>query len=464
MLSFATEFPVRHTGPQAFVAAVRRWIEGSPHTTFNASSFSEMPADGRWTAGTAAERLEAMLASGGESATAAFKHTALNGGIEWTTTVVYSKAPEDDWVSIRTDRQSSQPQISLPSAKKPLIVKTILSELGGGLDSELYVSDQPFYLAPNDLGMATRLLNADADNYLPIVYVSCAFDGSLPINPVPLANSLGGMAHVIVEPDRSFSRLLQEGALSRNVYGGRVGVYWPNGERYTYFLNDETPSEFEVRRLIVSRIRAALLNRRPLARCTWSRAEAEVARAVFERLRQTGSEDVSEYVDAFDTEINAKNRQLEDAEAEISRLRSRLRAADQVGGASSLALPSGAEQEFFNGEFAEVVGEALVASSVSAQDGSRRQHVLSAFASAIPSQIGLKERREALKRLLRDYKSMDRETRKGLETLGFVITEDGKHYKLVYMQDDRYTFPIAKTGSDNRGGLNSVSDIGKRVF
>jgi len=59
---------------------------------------------------------------------------------------------------------------------------------------------------------------------------------------------------------------------------------------------------------------------------------------------------------------------------------------------------------------------------------------------------------------------MDRDTVRALETLGFSISDDGKHYKLTYMGDERYVFALPKSGSDHRGGLNAASDIGKRIF
>ena len=76
----------------------------------------------------------------------------------------------------------------------------------------------------------------------------------------------------------------------------------------------------------------------------------------------------------------------------------------------------------------------------------------------------VKEYREALKGALRAYRTMDGKTRKTLEGMGFSISEDGKHYKLIFQNDDRYTFPLAKSGSDYRGGLNAASDIAKRLF
>lgn len=464
MLSFATEFPARNIETDEFVQAVCAWLRGSPHTRLQSESLDTIPASGRWKVEADRESLEALIIRRERQETAAFKHISFDGAIEWTTTIVFSKTENDDWIGVRTARESSRPQISLPPARKPLVVKTLLGQIRGGLDGELYVSDLPFYLQANDLGMATRLLNSDADNYLPVVYVSCGFSGELNVDPQPLARVLGGMAHVLVEPDREFSRLLQADVGSRNVYGGRVGVYWPNGERFTYYLNSETPTEYDVRSLLASRIRQALQNRRPLLRCTWSQAEAEVAREAFKRLRESGSVNVDEYAAVFDSEIAAKDKQLEEAETEVQRLKSQLRGADNRNDGRGLKLDTGTEQSYFDGEVTEIVRDAICAAVESAQAGSRRQHVLSGIAGLMPRDENMKTRRDALKEALRQYRSMDRDTRKELERLGFTITEDGKHYKAVYMQDDRYTFAIPKSGGDFRGGLNAASDIGKRIL
>ena len=49
--------------------------------------------------------------------------------------------------------------------------------------------------------------------------------------------------------------------------------------------------------------------------------------------------------------------------------------------------------------------------------------------------------------------------RQELKELGFVITEEGKHYRLTYYGDDRYQITLAKTGSDWREGKNAASVI-----
>jgi hypothetical protein len=72
--------------------------------------------------------------------------------------------------------------------------------------------------------------------------------------------------------------------------------------------------------------------------------------------------------------------------------------------------------------------------------------------------------RARLKELLRGSKGIDAKIRRGLEEMGFSIAGDGRHYKLVFQDDDRYTFTLPKTGSDHRGGLNAASDIGRLLF
>ena len=37
-------------------------------------------------------------------------------------------------------------------------------------------------------------------------------------------------------------------------------------------------------------------------------------------------------------------------------------------------------------------------------------------------------------------------------------------YKLTYYDDERYTVPMAKSGSDWRGGENLISEIRKRIY
>lgn len=72
--------------------------------------------------------------------------------------------------------------------------------------------------------------------------------------------------------------------------------------------------------------------------------------------------------------------------------------------------------------------------------------------------------RSRLKSLLRDYRSLDAKVKAGLQEFGFDIADDGKHIKIIFQGDDRYTFTMPKSGSDLRGGLNLAGDISRLLL
>ena len=75
------------------------------------------------------------------------------------------------------------------------------------------------------------------------------------------------------------------------------------------------------------------------------------------------------------------------------------------------------------------------------------------------------EKRESeVKRLLRDYSGITGKLRQELEQLGFVITEDGKHYKITYYGDERYQAVFGKTPSDVRSGKNNAATVAKMFY
>lgn len=132
--------------------------------------------------------------------------------------------------------------------------------------------------------------------------------------------------------------------------------------------------------------------------------------------------------------------------------------------ATGISLSQGTEQDLYDGELREVVRDAIVEAISRVPTDSRRNHILTAIVDANSAVGGAKSKREALKALLRGFREMDARTRRGLADMGFEIEEAGKHYKLTFQGDDRYTFSLPKSGSDNRGGLNAANDISRLLF
>ena len=275
------------------------------------------------------------------------------------------------------------------------------------------------------------------------------------------------MAHVVVEPNRPFSVRLQLEVESENVYGGAVGIYWPEGVgRRTFFLGEEYPDPRRLATAIKDEVRTALLNRRPTPRCTWAYVQESASRQAIQALKASGSKEVEDYIETFDKENKAKDQRLEDAENEIQRLRNELRKNEsRTSTTSGILLRLGRERDLYQNETLGTLLDAIKDASTRIPDDYRRQHILKSILEANEiSPNPLEAHREQLKKLLRGMTTIDAKTRRGLERMGFSISDDGKHFKLTFQGDDRYTFSLPKSGSDWRGGLNAASDIAKLMF
>lgn len=463
MLSFATEFPVRHDHTVGqFFDALGRWILGSPHTEFQAADLGEIGAPGEWYCRRGIEQLQTLMYTSESRQQGAARYTRGDGGLEWVTVIVFSRWERDSWISIRVSCESEHPAVRLPPAKKPVLVRVLLDDLGGDGDGVLSVGGTPYRLDNVDVDIAAQLIQGRAGCRLPIVYVSALFGGGYAVDPERLARDVLGMAHVIVEPNRPFSLRLKIEVDAQNVYGGTIGVYWPDGagRRSFFLIRDETPRDRE--KEIIEEVRFALANRRPLERCTWSGSQALVSRSTFESLRAAGSKEVNKYIEEFDKELAAKAQQLEDAEFEIQRLNSEVKKLEtRLPIGTGMTLRTGREQDLYAGEITGIVLDALRDAISRTLGDSRRQHVLSAITEANERTGQATKLREEIKDLLRGMTGIDAKIRRGLERMGFAISDDGKHCKIVYHGDDRYTFSLPKSGSDVRGGLNAANDIAR---
>lgn len=226
MLSFATEFPVASERTTSdFLRAMMTWISGSPHTGLSAEMLRELPQKEEVHVENGNEKVQSLVASSPDVDLAGIRYSRHDDDLEWLTTVVFSRTSSDAWVGIRVECESQHAAARLPSAKKPVVVRTVLESLGGAADGPLSISNKAHFLTNTDIELAAKLIRGDAGCRLPIVYVSARFQGGYILDVDRLAAELSGMAHVVVEPNRPFSVRLQLEVDSENVYGGTIGIY-----------------------------------------------------------------------------------------------------------------------------------------------------------------------------------------------------------------------------------------------
>lgn len=467
MANFSTEFPI---DPNNSVEKVMRlacqWIAGSPHTKIPANELQDLPENAERSVSFGIERVELAHVQAGESEIGGLRYERTDGDLAWTTSIVTLKTPERHLLSLQVICEALNTAVRLPPPKKPYFIRQALAELGGGADGEIPITDQPFRLSLGEEAVAAALILGTARNTLPIVYVSAGYKDIHPVNPDELARYVSGMAHVVVEPSRSFSYSLKQLTKSRNVYGGAVGVYWPNSEaRRVYFLDDSTPNARTLELEVAKDIRVALSNRRQRTNCTWTYLKETLARRHFDLLKAAGSTELQAYVDAFDAELAAKQSRVLDAEQEIARLTAEVRRLSAIDSSTEGGvIRQGEEQDLYEYEIRDIVIDALDQANRSARSGSRRQHVLSDLLK-VNTASGVRQKlEEEIKLLFKAYRDMDARTRSTLARMGFDLSEDGKHYKAVFQGDGRYTFALSKTSSDHRAGKNLASEINNILF
>ena len=287
-----------------------------------------------------------------------------------------------------------------------------------------------------------------------------------PVDSLKLAQWASGMAHVVTEPSRQFSLVLASRVARINPYQGAVSICWPRGSgRATRFFSYEYRDQVKYASAIADAIRSALAGRRPDYHCTWDYLRELIVRKKIESLRREGRAGIEEYIKAFDEELKLTKSRLEGAEREIGRLKAE--SANRSRGSriySEGLLVSGSEQDLFAGEHRDILIRALTIAQNNVQPDGRVRDVLQALIKANPPSGESDRIEEGIRNILANCNDAGKRERRALEDLGFSISEDGKHLKLIFRGDDRYTFTMSKTGSDWRGMKNWISDVTKRLF
>lgn len=463
MLVFASEFPIKFEFDALdIVNAFKVWLIGSKHNQLQESDLNSISLDGpsRIVKGISVVETLILLNENTELVAGRYSHHDSKSQSDWVTEVVYSKQC-DSWLSVKLYRYSDIASTKFVNIKKPLIVSQLIDNFGGAKDGPLVVNTKPFFLKNSDITLATELITGVSACRLPVVYLSCNFKNEIDWDAVKLARDLCGLAHVVVEPNRAFSTRLQMEVKSQNVYGGALGIYWPEaaGRRVVYKEPDFVRGENEV----FNEIKKALIIRRPLARCTWAYVTEEYSKIAYRRLKDDGSTKLNEFLDLFENELKAKDQQRAYDVQEIERLSQeirRLEAKSNVSQNGLLAL--GQERDFYPNEIKCIIISALKNSNL--VNDSRRAHVIQDIIEHNKVDDISQKFKDKIKESLRNSNGLDAKIRRELADIGFTISDDGKHHKLLFMGDDRYTFALQKTGSDFRGGLNAAGDICRLLF
>ena len=127
---------------------------------------------------------------------------------------------------------------------------------------------------------------------------------------------------------------------------------------------------------------------------------------------------------------------------------------ERVGNAP--LLYTGDEKEFFPGEIQDLILKTLSDALSTFPEKSRRADVIRDILKANEYKAMSKDAENQIKDLFNGYTNMNASLRQKLKALGIDVLEAGKHYKLTYHGDERYSSVISRSASDWREGQNQA--------
>ncbi|WP_031521269.1 hypothetical protein [Siccibacter colletis] len=447
------------------------WINESPHTNFITAQLACNYKNDDFHIESKNESIDIINYENTEINLGCFRYSKISEPHKWVTDISINKNLTNGktWIQVESSVVSQEAAYLAPQPKKPLIVMRLIDRFSGGSDDAFKTSVEPHYLSTtNDhLNMAAKVINGETDNRLPIIYVSSKyFFNEHPHNIIPerLARKVCGLAHILIEPsDRIFSIKLKNQTNAKNAYAGAIGIYWPRGQNISFYRRgDKTAKEFEDE--LFDDVVKATTTMAPVSESGWSEIQKRITKDSINALKVRG-EYTHELMNLYEADNIAKDEQIEELKNKIHSLENRVRTLQsQAFAQGSILLNAGEETDFFEGEIKNVILASIKSTLINTKENSRSHHILTSLLSNNQSTLETEIRSQKLRKALNDYRSMDRNTSKQLKDLGFELSEEGKHWKIIYNGDSRYTYILPKTGSDYRGSLNAISDINNIIF
>lgn len=390
----------------------------------------------------------------------------------WTTDCIYVETPIEKRISITLSCHSNDYNSFLPRNHKPHIIKKFIQSGLCYIDGVFPISDYPIYLKETDVDLCSKIMRGSISTPLPIVYLS--IDDFNPhkysVDEKDLAIKLSGIAHVLVEPSKNFSKKIKELTDAKNPYNGYVGIYFSES-LYKEILSfdeynvKETSGRNKMTHAICATVQQALLNHDNTSDYSWSNIQVAFHRKKYESESQNAlkaQKECDAFIEAFDADIDEKKAKISDLERQLdykNAIIESLKAKNNIQ--NSILFKNDDIHEFYNGELNDLILHILSSTYKNSKNNmtERQVELLSAFLEN-NKEIGIG--REIFTNIEKALKEKSLSTRRSrLEKCGFTITK-GSHDKM-YFHVPKYGFSLANSPSEHRGDDNMFSDIKKRI-
>ena len=304
----------------------------------------------------------------------------------------------------------------------------------------------------------------EAAKWLPTVYVSATGASAWLFSQreiEKLAYDLGGIAHVVVEPDRAFSFHLRDETEGRNAYGGTVGLSAPGqGIVRRYYLGWQIQDGKELAAAIVAAA-STLRSQMPAFGWDWTELQEQALRVQREREKDSLTE--AEWNQLHQERIDNLHDRIRELEQQLSVSPAVSLGTDEAE-FSTDNLVQRVGPEVYSGEISDRLRFAAKTTlSVADQIGldARSKAILQRVVERLPASPALAELSQDLERATKNPKRVASELTSLLARHGYSAKSDNKHIRLAANKGfnglDFITLP--KTPSENRGLKNLQKQI-----
>lgn len=474
-IPFETEFPVAMDSPYGFVAQVIAWLRGNNNSrVLEATRDADLDTDHATIRTDDGESLALrVLRSEGVAEAVGFRYDIPEAkhGRFWRTEAVLrwvGQGSGEGLLRLRGTCLPLQAGAVLERPKKPFLIKTLLAEARGGIDGLIAVKDAPHRLPGTEEGLllARFALEGGASNLLPVVYVSQAENVAqrIPLHELNrLARHLGGVAHVLTEPDRNFSFSLRDLMDGRNPSGGVVAIAVPGkGILRRVWLGPLVP---DVAALLHMTAEAAIALRSAMPATGWDWTALQDASLRQQRDRERGllaeNAERQGYEALYEEQITNLKDRIAELEGDLQMARASASAQQDRAAAD---LPMGLIQEIYAGELVDRLRMAAERTLSDAErDGLDRRSiaVLQAFLAAYPQAQARADLIADVGRATRDPARLAAQVERLLLRHGYVGKSNNKHVRLEAAPGfaGLASLTIPKTPGEYRGLKNQCGDI-----
>lgn len=393
----------------------------------------------------------------------------------------------------RICKESDEPPSSVPS-----LTQRAAKEFGGKDDDFIFIGGDGLHIWDE------KYINELSDIFgkreehklkLPVIYLSRERWLGMPfLDHEKLTERFQGVAHVVLESDTWLSIKTRKETNVRLPYNGSVAISFPDGKVYKYDISSMTAEVLEERiwhDVIMRSIRfsSEYFSFTELENISLRLASGKLKSRLSSQIKELKSaeelkeelEEQKEYLSRVEELAEERRKENEEIrasyeeyiaalEAETTRLKQRLKGYEKSergkGRTVSFSCP---EKDLYPSEIHDYILSLLSREkknlgSVSDISGRRSDAILTSLLSNNPESGERAAFREKLKNLFYGRKNFGSAERRELSSMGFVLSDDGKHTVLKLHGEERYMSVIAKTGSDSRGLKNAFTNIDNMLF